>query len=123
LHQGAIRAEQVVAFLRQLRRFLGHRRLLIIWDRAAIHRRSAKVRRYLESLDGRIEVACLPAYAPELNPIEYLWGYWKRTELANFCPKNIWALGHFASQALKRIRRRPQRIALIAAFYQQAELF
>jgi transposase len=123
LHRSAIRGEQVVAFLRQLRRFLGRRKLLVIWDRAPIHRKSAKVRNYIESLGGRIEVAYLPAYAPELNPIEYLWGYWKRTELANFCPKDIWELGHFASQALKRVRRQPRRIELISAFYKQAELF
>lgn len=122
LHPGAIRTPQVIAFLRQLRRFLRGRRLLLLWDRATIHR-SKKVRSYLDRLHGQIEVAYLPAYAPELNPIEYLWGYWKRTELANFCPKDIWELGHFAAQALKRIRRRPQKVSLIAAFYHQAELF
>ena len=65
----------------------------------------------------------LPAYAPELNPVEYLWAYWTEHELANFCPKDIWQLGHFASQALKRIRRRTSRPQLIAAFGKQAELF
>jgi len=35
------------------------------------------------------EDACgwiLPAYAPELNPVEYLWSYWKQHELPNFAP-------------------------------------
>jgi hypothetical protein len=57
------------------------------------------------------------------HPVEYLWGYWKEHELANFCPRDIWELDHFASQALKRIRRRTRRPQLIAAFFRQAELF
>jgi transposase len=122
LHRGAIRAEEVVGFLRHLRRHLRGRKLLLLWDRAPIHR-SRRVRDYLATLGGQMEVAYLPAYAPELNPVEYLWGYWKRTELANFCPKDIWELRHFASQALRRIRRRRRRPALIASFFRQAELF
>lgn len=70
-----------------------------------------------------LHVERLPAYAPELNPVEYLWSYWKQHELANSCPKDIWELGHAASQALKRIRRRKRRPKLIAAFFAQAELF
>ena len=31
----------------------------------------------------------LPAYAPELNPVEDLWGNVKGTELANRCPDTI----------------------------------
>ena len=34
----------------------------------------------------------LPAYAPELNPVEYLWGYWKQHELPNVCPRDYWEL-------------------------------
>jgi transposase len=31
----------------------------------------------------------LPAYAPELHPVEYLWSHWKQHELPNFCPQNF----------------------------------
>ena len=51
--------------------------MLLIWDRAQIHR-SGRVRHYLERAHGRITTAFLPAYAPELNPVEYLWAYWKK---------------------------------------------
>ena len=30
----------------------------------------------------------LPPYAPELNPVEYIWAYWKQHELPNVCPKD-----------------------------------
>lgn len=121
LHGGTIRTPQVIAFLGQLQRFL-RGKLLIIWDRAQIHR-SLRLRRYMERHGERLAMAYLPGYAPELNPVEYLWAYWKEHELANFCPKDIWQLGHFASQALKRIRRRPNRPALVTSFWKQAELF
>ena len=62
----------------------------------------------------------LPAYAPELNPVEYIWGYWKHHELRHFCPKTFSELSYHAIRALKRMRRRPK---LITAFWQQAELF
>ena len=36
----------------------------------------------------------LPGYAPELNPVEYLWSHWKQHELPNFCPQNFGQLSH-----------------------------
>ena len=75
----------------------------------------------METHHERIAMTYLPAYAPELNPVEYLWAYWTEHELANFCPKDIWQLGRFASQALKRIRRRTSRPQLIAVFWKQGD--
>jgi transposase len=34
----------------------------------------------------RLWLEFVPAYAPELNPLEYLWSHWKQHELPNFCP-------------------------------------
>ncbi len=121
LHPGAIKSAQVIGFLRQLRRQL-RGRILLVWDGAPVHR-SRIVQDFLQENSTWLHVERLPAYAPELNPVEYLWAYWKKYELANFCPRDIWELSHAASQALKRIRRRPRRPQLIAAFFRQAELF
>ncbi|GIU75939.1 MAG: hypothetical protein KatS3mg004_3026 [Bryobacteraceae bacterium] len=65
--------------------------LLGIWDRLPAHR-SALVRRWVEASGNRIEVEFPPAYAPELNPVEYLWACWKQHELANVCPREFWQL-------------------------------
>lgn len=118
LHPGSIRAQQVVEFLDALTRQI-RGPLLVIWDRLPAHR-SALVRQYVEASRGRIEIEFLPAYAPELNPVEYLWGYWKQHELANVCPREWWQLGAMARMALKSMKRRRRR--LIAAFWKQAEL-
>jgi transposase len=78
------------------------------------------VREFLESLDGWIQWEYLPAYAPELNPVEYIWAYWKQHELPNVCPKDYWQLGEAARRTLRRMRRRPR---LITAFWKQAFLW
>ena len=63
----------------------------------------------------------LPAYAPsELNPVEYIWAYWKHHELPNVCPKDFWHLSGGARRTLRRMRRRPR---LITAFWKQASLW
>jgi hypothetical protein len=76
-------APEIVVFLRALRRHLGDRKLLIVWDRLQAHR-SRLVREYVESQEAAIHLEFLPPYAPELNPVEYLWAHWKHHELANF---------------------------------------
>ncbi len=118
LYPGSIRSPQVVDFLKHLLRHLKGK-LLVIWDGLKSHR-SHLVRDFVISTKGRLELEFLPAYAPELNPVEYLWGYWKHHELPNFCPKDFSELSHHARRALRRMRRRP---TLVTAFWKQAELF
>lgn len=118
LFAGAIRSPQVVEFLEHLLRHL-RGPLLVIWDGLRAHR-SRLVQEFAASQRGRLQLEFLPAYAPELNPVEYLWGYWKDRELPNFCPHSFGALSQHARRALRRMRRRPR---LVAAFWKQAELF
>jgi transposase len=81
LHQNAnINAQRVVAFLRHLDRQLAAPSV-IVWDRLQAHRAHA-VREFLLTHE-HVRTVFLPPYAPELNPIEYLWGYLKMNPLAN----------------------------------------
>jgi transposase len=114
---GAIRSEQIMDFLTALKRHI-KRPLLIIWDGAAIHR-SRKVKAWLEDQAGSLAIARLPAYAPELNPVEAIWAYLKKHEIANLCRDTIDEVGHFARNRLKSMQRRSH---LIVAFWKQAEL-
>jgi transposase len=118
LHKGSVRKEEVVEFLKALKTHL-RRRLLIIWDGAKPHR-SRLVREYVDSTEGHIQIAPLPAYAPELNPVEYLWAWLKRHALANFCPDTLAELQHTARGRLRSAQRRS---GIIAACWTQAELF
>ena len=114
----AIAKEEVVQFLGHLLRHLAGP-LLIIWDRLPAHR-SHLVAEFVNSLNGWMEIEYLPAYAPELNPVEYLWGHWKHHELPNVCARDLWHLGEGARRTLHRLRQRPR---LITAFWKQASLF
>lgn len=118
IHPGSIKGPQVVEFLRHLQRHIPGK-LLILWDGAAIHR-SALVRDYVASTRGRIQVARLPAYAPELNPVEYMWGHLKTHEIANLITTRASELSLEATAALRKMRRRP---SIITACYTQAELW
>ena len=118
LFPGTIRSPQVVAFLEHLLRHVPGK-LLIIWDGLRSHR-SRLVWDFVRQRKGRLWLEFLPAYAPELNPVEYLWSHWKQHELPNFCPANFGQLSHYARKALRRMRRRS---TLVCAFWQQADLF
>ena len=117
IYAGSVKGPQVVEFLEALRRHI-RGPLLVVWDGLPAHR-SRLVRDHVEGLQGHIHLERLPAYAPELNPVEYIWSYWKQHELANVCPKDYWQLNEVARSALRRMRRRPR---LVTAFWKQASL-
>jgi len=118
LHEGSIKKEQHVEFLKALRAHL-KRPLLIIWDGLKAHR-SKLVREYLDSTDGAVQMAFLPPYSPDLNPVEYLWAWLKRHALATFCPPNLGELNVAARAKLRSAQRRP---SIIAACWVQAGLW
>ena len=93
-------------------------KLLIVWDGLPGHR-SRMVWDFVRQQRGRLWLEFLPAYAPELNPVECLWSHWKRHQLPNFCPTTFGQLSHHADQGLRRMRKRP---TLVIAFWQQADL-
>ncbi len=71
------------------------------------------------SLQGRLYAVARPADVPELNPTEYVRGYFKQHRLPHFTAKDIAQLGAFGRRQLRNIRRRPKRSA---AVWKQAEL-
>ncbi len=61
----------------------------------------------------------LPAYAPECNPTEYIWGHLKHHELASLYARIFPDLKARARNSLGSMQR---RTSLIGAFWHQAEL-
>jgi transposase len=105
----AIDSADVVAFLEHLLREVPGR-IIIIWDGAPIHR-SRVIQEFLaHGAAQRIHVERLPAYAPELNPGEGLWGHLKGVELRNVCCFTIRHLRNELLEAVKRVRRKPRMI-------------
>lgn len=118
LFPGSIKGPQIVEFLKALNRQIPGP-LLIIWDGLQAHK-SKVVRQYVEREDVDIQLAFLPAYAPELNPVEYLWSYLKTREIANLCASTLQQVSDFARRRLRSMQRRQKM--LVAAFWKQAEL-
>jgi len=63
------------------------------WDGLPQHR-ARLVTEFIRAQRSRLAIERLPAYAPELNPVEYIWGYWKHHELPNFCPRDFGELSY-----------------------------
>ncbi len=76
-------AETSTAFLRQLK--AAHPEpLIIIWDNGPAHQGDA-LRTYLSTPDLQLRLVRLPAYSPDFNADEAIWG-WVRAEVtANTC--------------------------------------
>ena len=65
--------------MQHLQRHIGGK-LTIIWDGLPAHR-SRVVREFVTSQGPRLQLEWLPAYAPELNPIENVWEYLRANKL------------------------------------------
>jgi len=85
LFPGSIKGPQIIEFLDHLLRHLPGK-LLVICDGLPGHR-SRLVKDFVAGQRGRLELERLPAYAPERNPVEYLWGHLKHHELPVSVPR------------------------------------
>jgi hypothetical protein len=86
--------DTLIKVLDQLRRFLGGEKATLLWDG-------------------------LPAYAPELNPVEGLWSSLKAVELANLATPTLAEVIDQAHKGIERVRRTPH---LAYSFLRQAGL-
>lgn len=102
---GAVKTAGVLRFLRHLRR---HTRgsVLLLWDGLQAHR-SAPVSDWIRENCDWLRVERLPAYAPELNPVEGMWGWLKGSRLANVCGDALEPLVKRIRNGAQRARRRP----------------
>jgi transposase len=81
--EGNSSAATSVTFLQQLRAHHSEP-LIVIWDNGPAHGGDA-LRTYLSTPDLRLRLVRLPAYSPDFNADEHIWG-WVRAEVtANTC--------------------------------------
>ena len=60
-----------------------------------------------------LTVHYLPAYAPELNPLEYLWATSKGKDVANYSADSIHELDQHLRRSVHRVRRRDLGLSFI----------
>jgi len=109
-----VTAVEVEAFLREVRRHL-RRPLIVILDRWSVHRKAAKA---LAGGDW-CRVEWLPPYAPDLNPVEHVWGHTKYGDLATYIPEDLADLRVELDGSMTQTRRRPK---LLRSFFHAADL-
>ena len=98
--------DTLIEVLKELRRFLGGEKATLLWDGLPSHRSTA-MRNWLATQRAWLVVERLPAYAPDLNPVEGLWSSLKAVELANLTTPTLGEVIHQAHQGIERVRRTP----------------
>jgi len=114
IHGRNLQTAEVVGFLRQVQRHL-RRPLLIVTDRLPAHRSAAR----RLGADARFAFSWLPAYAPDLNPVEAIWSQTKHSDLANYVPEDVLDLEVETELALEATESQPR---LLRSFFQAASL-
>jgi transposase len=101
-------AETSVDFLQQVRG--NHPEpLIIIWDNGPAHGGDA-LRAYLTTPDLRIRLVRLPAYSPDFNPDEAIWGWVREEVTANACFGTRAKVQQHVSQFFRDIARRTDEV-------------
>lgn len=114
---GAVRKENIVRFLKELRHHV-RGRVLLLWDRLGAHR--AKIVKEYVASHPWIATEHFPSYAPELNPVEYVWATGKNHDLANLYPQGLRDLDRHIRSMKKRLKR---RVDLLKGFLKKSSLF
>lgn len=105
-----------VWLLRALHRHY-RRRVVLVWDRWSVHRSAAAY--YEAHHPGWFNFEWLPAYAPELNPVEQCWNHGKYADLANFIPDD---LSHLETEVTESFKKVAQSQILLRSFFAYAKL-
>lgn len=107
LTDGYFDQNSIAAFVRHLLRHI-RGRVILIWDNGKSHRGRAMDK--LRAAHRRLEILSLPPYAPQLNPVEWLWSHIKWSELCNAAPQDQYELQRMILPILARLTREPETL-------------
>lgn len=104
LQAGPMNKHHFIAYLKDIKKELGGKKLLLIWDGLPAH--TAKiVATHIASESSWLRVERYPGYAPELSPVEFLWSPMKTKDLAHLPPKGLKDLTRNVRRAFRRIKQ------------------
>jgi transposase len=113
LLEGAYDTAACIRVLDGLGHQLGHQPTTVIWDNLGAHHAGDLQDR--AATQPWLELAYLPSYAPELDPVEGLWANLKGRELANRCCADRPELIATAQVGSIRARRDPDLLGSFLA--------
>jgi transposase len=93
-------------FLTELKREFRGRCVVLVWDGLPSHK-SRAMQAYLRGQRAWLTVERLPGYAPELNPVELVWGNVKGGELANLSADDLAEVEQELRTGLRRVGGSP----------------
>jgi transposase len=119
LQRTSYTGSDIAKFIRDLCH-LNSKPLLIIWDGASIHR-SQEVTDWLrtDNHEGRVQLAILPAYSPQLNAAEQVWAWLKGGQLKNVCCKTLDELTQVVQKAFEKLTAKTE---IIQNFFEHPEV-
>jgi transposase len=101
------RTSDFLRFIQSVHRQL-QRSMILVWDRLSAHCSAAA---QLECTGSSwFESHFLPSYAPELDPVEFVWTQAKYHDLANWLPNNREELRLHLQTLLEQYRDNPDRL-------------
>jgi transposase len=116
-YTGGLTGEAFVEFLKKLMR-QRKKPLHLVLDGLPAHK-TAAVKDYVSSTNGKLTLHFLPGYAPELNPDELVWSHVKRTGLARSPLQKGEKLEPKIHAQLEQIQHNPK---LVRSFFQHPDV-
>jgi putative transposase len=106
-------ASQFNQFLKQLLNAKRDRFVVLVIDNASYHVTRATLEIFIEH-EEHIFVVWLPKYSPELNAIEGLWGYLKKSALNNYFFGTVENLEKAIDEAFGELNQHPETALSLA---------
>jgi transposase len=100
-----VNGERAAEFLRYLLQRLPGK-VIVVWDGGPMHK-GDHIREVSQHFP-RLSLERLPPYAPDLNPVEYLWSHAKYGKLPNFTPDDVFQLDNTINEQIRKIRKSPE---------------
>jgi transposase len=97
------------AFIQFLKRFMRYRRrpVILVVDGHPSHR-AKSVAKFIQDMEGRLELHFLPPYAPDLNPDEFVWAHLRRHGTSKTPLRKNESLRARVEHDLARIQSQPE---------------
>jgi len=99
-----------IRFIRHLRKDYPRKKVVLIADGAKPHIANA-VKDFVLKNKSWLRIEKIPAYSPELNPSEGLWGFVKTKKMNGSTEKDKKGLRKKTKLVMSRLKKRPERIA------------
>lgn len=96
--------ESSLAFLKQIQARDPESHHVVIWDQAGFHQKPGD-----QTLPGKVHIVSLPAYSPELNPVEKIGDYIK-SKISNVTWNTLPEIEAAIEEELRPIWQLPQRV-------------